>query len=127
MNVHSTVSKFIFASLATFALSSVAMAESEETNALGMSEEETTGLSGDNQEIRNGRSDQEGMAGKNSANHEALNKGMDHSDMSSDQSMSMEQDNMQDMEDDAPISTTDQEGMVKKDTTNHEEEIDEGM
>jgi len=123
MNVHSTVSKLIFAGLTTFALSSVAMAESEEATGLDMSEEETTGLSDKSQdEIQNSRSGQEGAAGKKSANHEELNKG----GMSSDQSMGMEQDNMQDMEDDAPISTTDQEGMVDKDTTNHEE-LEEGM
>lgn len=125
MNVYSSVSKLIFAGLTTFALSSVAMAESDEAAALDMSTEETTGLSGDNNEVREGRSGQEGMAGKNSANHEELNKGMDHDDMSDD--MGMEHDGMQDMEDDAPTSTTDQEGMVTKDTTNHEEEIDKGM
>lgn len=125
MNVYSSVSKLIFAGMTTFALSSVAMAGSDDAAVLDASTEETTGISDLSQDqIQNSRSGQEGMAGKTSANHEELNKGMDHDDMSDD--MGMEDHDMQDMEDDAPISTTDQEGMAGKDSANHEE-MEEGM
>ncbi|WP_139171612.1 hypothetical protein [Modicisalibacter muralis] len=113
MNMHSTVSKLIFIGMTTFALSGVALAESEDMQSM----EDDAPVS---------TTDQEGVAGKDSANHEMIEEDMDHDAMAEeDSAMGMEHEGTG-MEDDAPISTTDQEGMAGKDSASHEE-MDEDM
>lgn len=110
MNVYSTVSKLIFAGMTTVALSSAAMAQSD------MDQQDTQSMEDD---APISSTDQDGMAGKDSANHEEMEEGMDHDGMSDDHDgMGMEQDGMPN---DQPMDHDDQEGMESKDSANHEE------